>query len=916
MQLTPNTTLERGKYRIIETLGRGGFGITYLAEQVSLHRQVCIKEFFPKDYYKREGDTGALTLSSDGFAESMNKFKAKFVKEAQTIATLNHPNIIPIHDVFEENGTAYYVMDYIEGESLSDIVKRSGAMSEGDAMVYIKQVASALAHIHEQQIMHLDIKPGNIMVRSKENQAILIDFGLSKHYDSASGEATSTTPVGVSHGFAPIEQYKQGGVSRFSPETDIYSLGATLYYLVTGNIPPQAADIPEEGILFPAHISPNIREAIERSMHYLRKDRPHTIKEFLTILDSDMSAVVVLDADDEKTKITPLPQVQTSKEQPRPKAKTSKSLEQVLDKISDNTSVDISQLHALLGKAKFDFSNIIIGIVGVIVACTFIFTTYEMQADMSQWYNTTVYDIDDDTFDSNIGSYIFLYSSLAALFVAAVRKSNPLIILFAIVTLISTVMMPDVDDIKKELLPSMTMYDTISTREIFDNRETLLNIVIPLSLIGVAIMATFNMIRTSIRNISIGDTARTFGDTMVVLMVAIAALLLYSRPWVEPESMTFNAHHITCYMSYSIMDTLGVMLAVFAIASLVIKNYMGVMVSSLLCAITVILSITMVDLHTMPHFEVIEAYGLDVSGIELEPTNQTIAAIVLLVVAFGVAAFLQSKSRKQSEDNHYTALTILGCIAIPIVWLTSIRCVIPSLSEAKTLEVVGSEDVYYQSESLCSVYDNISIFLGIAVFAALLLAMCRRWGFAALFSATALALTAYRFISADEVTVPWVMYAIMALLLLFTIISTLYRNLYRRDTDWSTIGVVPMAIFVATIASIIRYNGHSLFTEAAGLLVGLTFIALLMLLWSTNRHSVWTIILALIIGLIYINAENFFEVFYENLYGYSEMGDEEIAQIEHHDKLISALKWSCWGIIITSIAIPVGRFIQNKMKKE
>ena len=305
MQLQGGTLLHGGSYRIIETLGRGGFGVTYLAEQVSLHRRVCIKEFFPKDYYKRDGDTGALTLSSDGFGEMMGKFKAKFVKEAQTIATLNHANIIPIHDVFEENNTCYYVMEYIEGESLSSIVKGSGALSEDVAVGYIKQVASALEHIHEQQIMHLDVKPGNIMVRSKDNRAILIDFGLSKHYDATSGEATSTTPVGVSHGYAPMEQYKQGGVNRFSPETDIYSLGATLYYLVTGNVPPQAADIPEEGIVFPTDMSSNIRETIAKSMSYLRKDRPHTIEEFLALLDNDEPIVSVIVDEEEKTKIAP-----------------------------------------------------------------------------------------------------------------------------------------------------------------------------------------------------------------------------------------------------------------------------------------------------------------------------------------------------------------------------------------------------------------------------------------------------------------------------------------------------------------------------------------------------------------------------------------------------------------------------------
>lgn len=286
MQLTPGTLLERGKYRIIKTLGRGGFGITYLAEQVMAKRRVCIKEFFPKDYYKRNDDD-SLTVSSDGFAEMMDKFKAKFIKEAQTIAALDHTNIIPIHDVFEENGTAYYVMDYIEGEPLSELVKRNGAMSESDALKYIRQVASALEHIHEQQIMHLDVKPGNIMVRSKDDRAILIDFGLSKHYDATSGEATSTTPVGVSHGYAPMEQYKQGSVSKFSPETDIYSLGATLYYLVTGSVPPQAADIGKDGIgELPSELSSNVCVAIRKSMSYWKEDRPHTIKEFLALLDN------------------------------------------------------------------------------------------------------------------------------------------------------------------------------------------------------------------------------------------------------------------------------------------------------------------------------------------------------------------------------------------------------------------------------------------------------------------------------------------------------------------------------------------------------------------------------------------------------------------------------------------------------
>ncbi len=328
--LQPNTELQGGRYRVLRTLGCGGFGITYLAEQVLAERKVCIKEFFPKEYYNRDEDWRSISLGSQGSAEVMGRYKDKFIKEAKTIARLDHPSIIHIHDVFEENNTCYYVMEYIEGESLSDIVKRRGALTETDAVRYIREVASALEYIHERKINHLDVKPGNIMVREEDNRAILIDFGLSKHYDNA-GEQTSSTPVGISHGFAPIEQYKQGGVSSFSPTTDIYALGATLYYLVTGSVPPSATDVGEEGLpTLPKHLSSSLCKAIEVSMSYWRKDRPQTIKAFVALLDgcgaskiavADESTVISTAAsDDEKTKIvTPQPTPQPKVEQPKPK---------------------------------------------------------------------------------------------------------------------------------------------------------------------------------------------------------------------------------------------------------------------------------------------------------------------------------------------------------------------------------------------------------------------------------------------------------------------------------------------------------------------------------------------------------------------------------------------------------------------
>ena len=285
MQLKPGTLLQSGKYRIEKVLGQGGFGITYLAEQPGLRRKVAIKEFFMKEYCNRDGDTSQVSVPSVGSKELVEKFREKFVKEAQNIASFSHNNIIKIYDVFEENNTAYYVMEYLDCGSLSDYLSDRGRLSEKESLTFIRQIADALSYIHEHRVNHLDIKPGNILLDKKQN-AILIDFGLSKHYDEQGGQ-TSSTPVGISHGYAPLEQYKQGGVSTFSPSTDIYSLGATLYKLLTGTTPPEADDVNENGLSFPSnvHISESIKKAIVYAMQPKRKDRPQSIEEFLKTLD-------------------------------------------------------------------------------------------------------------------------------------------------------------------------------------------------------------------------------------------------------------------------------------------------------------------------------------------------------------------------------------------------------------------------------------------------------------------------------------------------------------------------------------------------------------------------------------------------------------------------------------------------------
>lgn len=188
MQLTKGTLLHGGTYKIEKVLGQGSFGITYLAEHVHLRRKVAIKEFFMKELNSRSED-GSITGMSDG-SLSYN-YAQKFKKEAFNLSRLDHPNIVRVTDSFEDNGTFYYVMDFIDGMNLNDYIK-SSSPSEQTAVGIIKEVANALEYMHEEkQMLHLDLKPGNVMRRKSDGHVFLIDFGLSKHYDANGAPETS-----------------------------------------------------------------------------------------------------------------------------------------------------------------------------------------------------------------------------------------------------------------------------------------------------------------------------------------------------------------------------------------------------------------------------------------------------------------------------------------------------------------------------------------------------------------------------------------------------------------------------------------------------------------------------------------------------------------------------------------------------
>lgn len=239
-QLTIGTLLRGGSYKIEKVLGQGSFGITYLAEHTNLGRKVAIKEFFMKELNSR-GEDGSITGMTDG--NLSQNYCVKFQKEAINLSRLDHPNIVRVTDSFSENGTFYYVMDYIEGQNLNDYVK-SHHMDEAEATSIIKSVSDALIYMHEEKhMLHLDLKPGNVMRRNSDGHIFLIDFGLCKHF-SEDGQPETSTTIGLgTAGYAPIEQGNKAKNGEFRPTIDVYALGATFYKLLTCETPPPASDL-------------------------------------------------------------------------------------------------------------------------------------------------------------------------------------------------------------------------------------------------------------------------------------------------------------------------------------------------------------------------------------------------------------------------------------------------------------------------------------------------------------------------------------------------------------------------------------------------------------------------------------------------------------------------------------------------
>ena len=275
-----------GVYQINQVLGQGGFGITYQGIDTRLNRPVALKEFFPEGCW-REG----VTVVSAGrwTVQTYSDAKRKFLQEGQTLGQFNHPGIVRVFYYFEENNTAYMVMEYLEGRSLGDFLKqRGGKLSEPEAMSYIQKICQGLEVLHKSQFLHRDIKPDNIML-TQDDRVVLIDFGAARDFTSRSSQRFTTmfTP-----GYTPLEQY--GQALKLGAFTDIYALGATLYHLLTGVVPPSAIERAAGVELklisqINPQISSHIAQAVSKALAMEVQERTQSVQEFLDLLQLDVN---------------------------------------------------------------------------------------------------------------------------------------------------------------------------------------------------------------------------------------------------------------------------------------------------------------------------------------------------------------------------------------------------------------------------------------------------------------------------------------------------------------------------------------------------------------------------------------------------------------------------------------------------
>lgn len=283
-------TILHGTYRIDGYLASGGFGNTYVATNIQFGERYAIKEFFLKGVTERDENTTTISVSNQENAATFEAQRDKFKKEAVRLRKLSSPHIVCVHDLFEENGTAYYVMDFVDGENLRDYLKKIGhPLDEATVWQVFDQVLDALEVVHSHGLFHLDLKPANLMM-DQQGGVRLIDFGASKQMKAGSG-ATTSTAVSYTNGYAPREQMEQA-LDKFGPWTDFYALGATLYFLLTDQKPPLPSDIDDdmtddkhEALAMPDSISDRLRRMVLWLMATDRRKRPQSVADIRSVLN-------------------------------------------------------------------------------------------------------------------------------------------------------------------------------------------------------------------------------------------------------------------------------------------------------------------------------------------------------------------------------------------------------------------------------------------------------------------------------------------------------------------------------------------------------------------------------------------------------------------------------------------------------
>lgn len=279
-ELAAGERLADGRYQVLRVIGRGGFGITYDVGDRRLERRVAMKELFPESAVRH----GSLVLTPPQGRAGFRAARERFLREARVLARFTHPGIVRVYEVFEEHGTAYLVMELLQGRTLVQLLQeRNRPFPEAEVLDVAGRVAAALRPVHAAGVLHRDVNPSNVMM-THHGRIVVIDFGLARDYDEAQtvGMTRMVTP-----GYAPLEQYR--GEGRFGPSTDVYGLAATCYRLATGKVPTSAierdagATLASPRALNPA-ISKPVSDAILDGLELEPAHRPQDLDAFLARL--------------------------------------------------------------------------------------------------------------------------------------------------------------------------------------------------------------------------------------------------------------------------------------------------------------------------------------------------------------------------------------------------------------------------------------------------------------------------------------------------------------------------------------------------------------------------------------------------------------------------------------------------------